>query len=354
MKIVRTETFSEKLPLSRPYEIAFKRIDSVTLHFVRLVTSSHHVGLGSAAPTDLTGESSDACAQALDDMGQDLLVGKDPRHLRAITGALRHHMPNTPAARAALDMALYDLFARDVEVPVVDLLGRRHSGLATSVTIGILSLKETLSEAMEHIGRGFRVLKVKLGRNLQDDLSRLRALRAHVGSRVRIRVDANQGYTAREAQILADQARILGLELIEQPLPAAAIDAMRTLPDAHGSLMVADESLQSESDALALAHTPPFGTYNIKLMKCGGITSAMTIADIAALADLHCMWGCMDESVISIAAALHAAYAAPATRYIDLDGSFDLSHDVAKGGFCLREGRLELLDAPGLGVHLIQ
>ncbi len=352
MKIIRAETFTEHLPLARPYEIAFKRVDSVTLHFVRLVTSSRLVGLGSAAPTDTTGESSIACAQAMDDMGQDFLIGKDPRQLRALTGALRHHMPHTPAARAALDMALYDLLAHDAGVPVVDLLGRRHSGIATSITIGILPLEDTLHEATEYIGRGFRVLKVKLGHDLQGDLARLVALRAHVGPHVRIRVDANQGYTPSEAMSLARQSHSLDVEFIEQPLPAAAVQAMRTLPSSCAPTMAADESLHTESDALALSVAPPFGIYNIKLMKCGGITSGLAIADLAALANLSCMWGCMDESVISIAAALHAAYASPATRYLDLDGSFDLSRDVATGGFRLHEGRLELLDAPGLGVRL--
>jgi L-alanine-DL-glutamate epimerase-like enolase superfamily enzyme len=94
------------------------------------------------------------------------------------------------------------------------------------------------------------------------------------------------------------------------------------------------------------------GIFNIKLMKCGGIASAMTIGEIADAADVSLMWGCMDESVISIAAALHAALASPRTRYLDLDGSFDLARDPAQGGFKLRDGELSPTDAPGLGVWL--
>ena len=112
-----------------------------------------------------------------------------------------------------------------------------------------------------------------------------------------------------------------------------------------------DESLLSERHALELAHPPAAcGIYNIKIMKCGGITPALSIAGIAATAGCEVMWGCNDESDISIAAALHAAYASPATRYIDLDGSFDLARDVAEGGFEVRDGRLWTTDAPGLGV----
>ena len=352
MNIVRVETWAEELPLTRPYEIAFKRVDRVTLHFVRLISSSHWVGLGCAAPTDVTRESSEACAQAMDDMGQDLLRTKDPRQISALTRALRHHMPDTPAARAALDMALYDLVACSLDIPVVDLLGRRHNGLLTSITIGILPLEETLTEAEEYVARGFRVLKVKLGHDIQEDIERLVALRKKFGARVRIRVDANQGYDTTAVLKLVKEARRLDLEFIEQPLPASAVDDMRALPPEYAPLMAADESLHTEQDALGLTHQPPFGIYNIKLMKCGGITSGLAIADLAAWADLHCMWGCMDESVISIAAALHTAYASPATRYLDLDGSLDLSRDVASGGFQIREGRMEVLEEPGLGVRL--
>ncbi|MDX1654754.1 MAG: enolase C-terminal domain-like protein, partial [Candidatus Competibacteraceae bacterium] len=94
------------------------------------------------------------------------------------------------------------------------------------------------------------------------------------------------------------------------------------------------------------------GIFNIKLMKCGGIWPAGRIGTVAELAGVELMWGCMDESCISISAALHAALAQPATRYLDLDGSFDLARDVARGGFVVEEGVMRPVDAPGLGVAL--
>ncbi|MYF40480.1 MAG: dipeptide epimerase, partial [Rhodothermaceae bacterium] len=117
-------------------------------------------------------------------------------------------------------------------------------------------------------------------------------------------------------------------------------------------LTPADESLPGPDDALRLAADMPCGLWNIKLMKCGGITGALGISDIAQLAGIGLMWGCMDESVISIAAALHTAYACPQTRYLDLDGSFDLSRDTAKGGFALSDGYMHLLETPGFGAQL--
>ena len=100
------------------------------------------------------------------------------------------------------------------------------------------------------------------------------------------------------------------------------------------------------------AKPQPFGIYNIKLMKCGGIFPAKGIADIALLAGIDLMWGCMDESIVSISAALHAALASPATKYLDLDGSFDLAKDLVEGGFVLKDGFLSTNDRPGLGCEL--
>ncbi len=181
----------------------------------------------------------------------------------------------------------------------------------------------------------------------------LTTLRERVGPEVSIRIDANQGCTVEEACSLGDLAGDLNLELIEQPLPATSDSELRHLPSSVRRIIAADESLHGEKDAHILAADPPAcGIFNIKLMKCGGIRPALAIAQIAESASIDLMWGCNDESVVSIAAALHAAYACPQTRYLDLDGSFDLARDPATCGFVVEEGCLRLLDRPGLGVDL--
>jgi len=129
---------------------------------------------------------------------------------------------------------------------------------------------------------------------------------------------------------------------------------LRSLPLSVRRIVAADESLHGEENARDLARDPSAcGIFNIKLMKCGGIRPALAIAEIARSAGIDLMWGCNDESVVSIAAALHAAYACPHTRYLDLDGSFDLARDPARNGFVVEDGCLRLLDRPGLGVDLV-
>ncbi len=355
MKITAIHSRVESFPLTRPYSIAFRHIDRVENVIVQVHTDRGAVGLGAASPEAfVTGETDAACRAALDPAALDWLLGREVLELTALCRELGQRLPGAPAARAALDMALHDLWGQRLGRPLVELLGRAWQRLPTSITIGIKPLDETLAEADEYLGKGFRVLKVKTGRDLDEDLERLARLRERVGREIVIRVDPNQGYDADQVRRFVTESAALDIEFLEQPMGADRVDAMRTLPEAVRSRLAADESLLDEGDALALA-TPPAacGIFNIKLMKCGGIHPARRIADIAHVAGLELMWGCMDESVISISAALHAALACPATRYLDLDGSLDLARDVATGGFVLQEGCLEVTGAPGLGLRLV-
>ncbi len=194
-------------------------------------------------------------------------------------------------------------------------------------------------------------MKVKIGDSMEEDVERLHRIREAVGDRMKIRVDANQGYSEPIFRVFLDRARRLDLELIEQPLPPEADHALAGFPDAVRSRLAADESLKSAAEAVTLANPPrKYGIYNIKLMKSGGILPALRIAGIAESAGIALMWGCNDESIVSISAALHAAMASPATCYLDLDGSLDLARDVVKGGFSVTNGELRVTGSPGLGV----
>ncbi|MYF41570.1 MAG: dipeptide epimerase, partial [Rhodothermaceae bacterium] len=277
MTITGVETWTDQLPLTRPYVIATRVVSSVDLHFVRLENNLGVFGLGCAAPTAVTAENAEACLGALDACANDIVKGSDPRPLRALIRRLRKECVQYPSAMAAMDMALYDLLARSVGIPVAAMLGQCVTALPTSITIGILPLEETLSEAREYLGRGFRCLKVKLGLNYEEDLERLRALRALCSADIRIRVDANQGYTIEQARQLAHESHALNLELIEQPLARGKEGRLLGLSKEAQRLMAADESLHGPEDALRLAADMPFGIWNIKLMKCGGITGALGI-----------------------------------------------------------------------------
>jgi L-alanine-DL-glutamate epimerase-like enolase superfamily enzyme len=353
MKITRVEVFSEAMPLTRPYTIAFRTISDVEMTFVVLHGEKGLLGMGCASPEPhVTGETRAACREALDPAALKWLEREDVLTLPRLARRAGEQLVATPAARAAVDMALHDLLACHLGRPLVDLLGRAHEALPTSITIGIKGVEETLEEAREQVGQGFRVLKVKLGHSLEEDIARLARLREALDPSPVIRVDPNQGYSADEVTDFVERTSGFGIEFLEQPMRADDVAAMRSLPESLRDRVAADETLLNEKSALDLVMPPrACGIFNIKLMKCGGISAARRIADIADTAGIELMWGCMDESIVSISAALHAAFASPATRYLDLDGSLDLARDVVSGGFTMTDGVMRTVDAPGLGVR---
>ena len=353
MKIVAVKTRLEHLPLTRPYTIAYQTCDEAINFILEIRTDDGRLGMGAAAPApEVTGETTTACGDALGDDALGWLIGADIDRIGSLHRQLERHMPaDTPGARAAVDIALHDLFAQRLAAPLVDVLGRVHHALPTSVTIGIQSVEETLDEAIEHIGHGFRVLKVKLGHSFEEDIARLTRLRESLDKTIVIRIDPNQGYSIEDLKKFVSRTKHLDIEFIEQPVTVDAMDRLRELDSQIRDQIAADESLLTAREAVALIAPPrACGIFNIKLMKCGGIKPALDIATVAETARVSLMWGCMDESIISITAALHAALACPATRYLDLDGSLDLARDVVAGGFILQEGCLSVSDAPGLGV----
>ena len=355
MKIKSIKTWSADLGNTKPYTIAFKTIDEVNNAFIEIELENGTTGMGAGCPSEyVTNESFEQCTTALQEKNIQFLVGRDIRELNQLTFEIWQKFPINPAARAALDIALYDAFTKLLGVPLVKYLGQKIHSLPTSNTIGIKNVEETLKEAQEYGERGFKVLKVKLGIDLTEDIERIVKLREKFGKKFVIRIDANQGYDVAKTIEFYNKTKHLEVELIEQPLPAKAVNEMRKLPDEIRKILAADESLLTPKSALELVKPPlATGIFNIKLMKCGGISQGLKIADIGLHEGVDLFWGCNDESIVSITAALHVAFACSNTKYIDLDGSLDLARDVVTGGFILKDGVMYCSDKPGLGVERI-
>lgn len=355
MKIKDIKVWSANLENTKPYTIAFKTTDTVFNAFVEITLENGVTGIGAGNPSEyVTGENFDQTKAALQEKNLEFLIGRDILEANQLFFEILHKFPKNPAARAALDIAVYDALTKHLNIPLVKFLGQKIKSLPTSNTIGIKNVEETLKEAKEYDQRGFKILKVKLGINLEEDIERLVKLREHFGTRMIIRIDANQGYTMPQTIDFYNRTKHLDIELIEQPLPAKSINEMRAFSEEIRTKIAADESLLSPADALKLI-TPikASGIFNIKLMKCGGVNQALKIADLALHANIDLFWGCNDESIVSISAALHAAFACSNTAYIDLDGSLDLGRDEVAGGFILKDGVMSCSDKPGLGVSRI-
>jgi L-alanine-DL-glutamate epimerase-like enolase superfamily enzyme len=353
MKIRRFEVTLADLPLREGYRIANQTISFARNVLVRAETDAGVIGFGGAAPFNYEGgESDESCLAALDGPLRELALGAEgPADPSPLANQALLLAADSPAARAALDTALWDLAARKAGIPLVRFWGGTPKPLPTSVTIGVCGVAETLAAARSWIARGFRIIKVKIGEDVSLDAERLHELREALGPGVLLRVDGNQGYSLEDARTLLRETEGLGLEMLEQPLDARDLAGMRALRGESRVPIVADEAAGTIEECVEIVERGAAHGINIKLMKCGGPSAARIIHDHAHAAGLSLMLGCNDETRISIAAAAHLALAMPGLKYADLDGHMDLVRDPASGGFEVREGCLHVSGQPGLGVE---
>jgi L-Ala-D/L-Glu epimerase / N-acetyl-D-glutamate racemase len=352
--VVAADAAPVTFKLREGYRIAGHRFDAADMVLLRITTSDGRTGYGCAAPfEEVTGESPAAALSALTGDLLPLARASDAGDVAGLLDRAAAVAPGAPAARAALDMALHDLWARREGAPLFRLLGAARQRILTSVTLGIEDDVRTAVEAgRRRVAQGFRILKIKTGERWEQDAALVRALREALGPDILLRADANQGYDEDEAVRFLRAVEPSGLELLEQPTPAGDEAALARLGRSSTIPIMADESLRTEADAERLSASRAAALFNVKLMKCGGVRPGLAIARRAAAAGLGVMIGCNDESRVAIAAGLHLALAAPGDVRADLDGDLDLQDDVARGGFRLRDGWLEPLAESGLGVSV--
>jgi L-alanine-DL-glutamate epimerase-like enolase superfamily enzyme len=299
------------------------------------------VGRGEAAPVYYRGESVESAAAFLAEAAP-ALVGNDPFALEAI-GARLEDVDGEAAGKAALDAALHDWIGKRLDLPVWRLLGLEPQAPATSYTIGIDSVDGTRDRARR--AAGFRFLKIKLGGT--EDLARLDAVRSQSG--VPLRVDANEGWTLESARELMPWLVELGVELVEQPFPAADVDSFLGLREiSPRPPVVVDEGCQDLRDVAGVARYAD--GINVKLAKSAGIREAVRMIHAARALGLKVMLGCMVESQLGVAP---AAQIASLADWVDLDGHLLLA-DEPFSGLRLENGRVLPGPGPGLGVTRVE
>ena len=350
MKITKVSAYPVEMKLAEPYTIAYETVDSATNVFLVLETNDGIIGYGCAAPDmEVTGESSDTVMHDCKKYIEPILHGVDPTRYIYQLEKLKNVLQKSPSTLAMVDMALFDILGKIAGLPVYKLLGGFRTRMKTSITIGILPVKETVGRAKRFIKDGFKVLKIKGGADVDEDVEKMIKVRKAVGEKIEIRFDANQGYSVYESLKFVEETRKEKIELIEQPTPKGESDLLGGVTNNVPIPVMADESLMNLRDAYRLARKNLVDTVNIKLMKVGGINEAIQINAVAKAANLEVMVGCMDESALAIAAGLHFALARPNVIYADLDGHFDLIGDPADGAVILKDGILYPTNKPGLG-----
>ena len=353
MRVIKVEAWPVTLTLAEPYTIAYETVSETTNVFLRLETNQGITGFGCAAPDEaITRETPKSVLDLCESTIAPTLMRTDPLRSALQLSRLSPTLKDHPSAMAMVDMALHDILGKAAGLPLYKVLGGFRDRIKTSVTVGILPVEETVSRARAYLQQGFKALKIKGGKNVDEDVERILQVRRAVGDRVELRFDANQGYTVEESLRFVRAIREARVELIEQPTPKGQPDLLGRVTDGIPLPVMADESLMSLRDAFRLASRDLVDMVNVKLMKVGGIAEALQVNAVAHAANLEVMVGCMDEAALGIAAGLHFALARPNVAYADLDGHLDLKDDPSDGAVILRDGVLYPTERPGLGFDL--
>lgn len=358
MLIKRITVGEIKVPLKVPFKTALRTVTDVNDLVFIIETDTGLLGFGEAPPTavitgDVLGSMRAAC-----DLIAPRLIGKDLRDFNTLLRSLHQGIVHHTSLKAGLEIALFDLRAQSLGLPLYQLLGGGVPRIKTDVTISVNDTATMVQDCLRAVGEGFDALKVKVGgRTWRDDVDSILAIDKAVGPGVAIRLDANQGWSPKHAVQVIQALEKAGvvLELVEQPVKASDVAGLKFVTDNTLTPILADEAVFSVMDAMHILATQSADIVNIKLMKTAGISQAIEIANLARRYQRTCMMGCMLESSISVTAAAHFAVAfSDVVTAIDLDGPQLCNGNPVTGGMAMDGPWITLPDAPGLGITAVQ
>ena len=349
IKITGVEIFLFDIPVTSPFITAIGTMTAVNDLLVRIHTDQGLFGLGEACPfAPITGETQATNAAAAASI-RDMIVGKDPLAIDALLREIGPLVHSNPSVVAAFDMALFDILGKVAGLPLFRLLGGSKNVFETDITTGLDTLEKMTAEAKGYADRGYKTLKVKVGLDPDDDYANVAAIRAAVGPKIAIHIDANQGWTVAQAVYALRKMAPLAIEFCEQPVLASDTAGLKAVRSESPIAIMADEALFGPVDAIKLIRAEACDSFNIKVMKAGGLLNSIRIAHIADAANIRCMVGCMFESRLALTAAAHVVASQANIVHADLDGNNEHAIDPITGGITVNAGRLTLPETPGLG-----
>lgn len=352
MKITQVKVRHIKLPLKEPFVINYASYHDMDSIIVEIHTDSGLIGYGEAvADEHVTGESA-AGVYANLEMIVPHLIGDNPLNIEAMHNKLNQLILGNPSLKASIDIALYDILGKHANMPIYQLLGGETVDMLDyAKVLSVKNITETKKDIDKLLELGYKVIKVKLGGNIEDDILKLKQILDYIqDTDAEIRVDCNQAWSNPKT-IVQSLSTINDpkLKWIEQPLKYNDFEGMRYLYDYMNVPLMADEMIKNMDD-LARLHTPHFDLLNVKLMKCGGIHNAVKLIHCAEGRGIPCQIGSMVESSIGSAAGYHTAMALQNVHTTELTGPLLFSEDI--GDLKYDIPFVTLSDAPGLGVTI--
>ncbi|WP_431030546.1 dipeptide epimerase [Lysinibacillus sp. LZ02] len=358
MKIQSIETFEVAVPLIKPFKTALRTVTTAQSIYVVVTDEAGKKGYGEAPPTHvITGETLVSIKHTIDHILAPVLIGKDLMHSERVFTVLHETIIGNTSAKAALDMAIFDLLAKQINQPLFHYLGGYRDTIETDFTVSVNEPNEMADDAESYVANGFDVLKIKVGiGDIGTDITRIKAIRERVGNQIKLRLDANQGWEAKEAVRAIRQMEDAGLEieLIEQPVIRYDFEGLKYVTNHTYTPIMADESVFSPDDLKRILAMRAADLVNLKLMKSGGIYKAYKMNKMAEAYGVECMVGSMIETKIGVCAAAHfAASQRNITRY-DFDAPLMLAEETIDGGIQYNGRVITFPEDSGLGIRGIK
>ena len=352
MKIIKFEIARLNIGLKQPFITALRRVDEIEDIIIKIHTDSELVGYGEAcAVTAITGTTNQQIEKELQTIIFPILLNQDLDKAHILS--LLQTTKVSPEAKASVDIALYDLFAKEASLSLHSYLGSTRPSLQTDLTVSVNEASVMQEESLKAVKLGFSVLKIKLDGNLEKNIQRLISINSVLNPQVRLRLDPNQALTLENCLQMLTQVPTDNIECIEQPFKTQDINSMKALKSKAIVPVLADESLFSLEDAHLLLEDDAIDSLNIKLMKCGGIDEAIRIAELARHYKKNCMIGSMLEGPISLLAAAHFGLSQKNISMADLDSPLYLKEHPLLEAFHMKKDFINLTDEPGLGIDKI-
>jgi len=354
VKFTTFEIYKYSIPME-PFTIATGTMDFAQNTFIRAHTDNGLTGVGecSAFPM-IVGETQATCYEMAKDFAS-IWKNKNGLDIESRLAELHSFTAGNYTIKSAFDMVLYDLAAKHANQPLYQFLGGEKRKIETDLTIGIAAPEAMAQSALKFKEQGFNIIKVKLGKQPDEDIERIKQIRNAVGADITLRLDANQGWAFDEAAFVLQALAKYNIQFCEQPMRTYNDELLPKLCQLSPIPIMADESVYTHHDAERIIRNKAATYINIKFAKSGGINEAIQINQIAEKNNMQCMQGGMLESRLALTANVHFAMAFKNICFFDLDTCL-LGHlqDPVIGGCTYNDTQLEIEDAPGIGADVNQ
>ncbi len=352
MRITGFEIARLSISLKKPFITALRRVDAIDDIIIKIHTDSEHVGYAEAcAVTAITGTTNEKIINELTESVFPMLI--DTTIEAEDMFKKLYAIPVSSETKACVDIALFDLLAKQAKLSLHRYLGARHSQLQTDLTISVNEPLVMQNDTLDALSKGFNVLKIKLDRDIDKNIERLARINEVLSDQHRLRLDPNQSLSYEGCIRMIASIRTDNIECIEQPFPADDLVSMKRLKENSPLSLLADESIFDSHDAQRLLDDKAVDMLNIKLMKCGGLYEALKISKLAARYDKQCMIGSMLEGPISLLAAVHFGLSQQNISMADLDSPLYLQEHPLLQPFHLHHDMIKVDENIGLGIDAI-